>query len=493
MDYDIALAFDGERDGAKVWEFRLTPKAERRRGLGPDPDAGAPGRPHAGLRDATTTTPASSRARSPSPTTGRWAAASVPATLTVTPADKPDEHTTLTYHDLEFDVGLTPGFFSLQNLKRPVSARRPGALVADRRPQPGAQSEAHRARRRRAGLRLRGGGGHGRALRRHHRRPGRQRHALARRTDPDPRARLPAGAPHLGDDRRRHWRRSSSRVCWPRSIREPGVTGRRAARVRRRPDQRRRAHGGRAAPGRRPGAGAARERPACARSSGAASPSSGTHDVAPRRRDGAAAARAGGRHDRRRRAGRRRFARQRPVRGERRSTTPGSRPSTPAWPCCRSTRCSRCSRSRRTAFTRSPSTCATRGAPRAAADSHRRAAGRRAPARGHRGAVDDVPPRARVVRQPRQGSTNGFFIAIVFLMAIFGVTNTLLMSTFERRREFAVEQALGVDASDARAHDRLRGHRARRGFAGGGCGRSRRRCSTGGTSRRSTSAASSAT
>ncbi len=41
---------------------------------------------------------------------------------------------------------------------------------------------------------------------------------------------------------------------------------------------------------------------------------------------------------------------------------------------------------------------------------------------------------------------NGFFIAIVFLMAIFGVTNTLLMSTFERRREFAVEQALGVDA-----------------------------------------------
>lgn len=43
-------------------------------------------------------------------------------------------------------------------------------------------------------------------------------------------------------------------------------------------------------------------------------------------------------------------------------------------------------------------------------------------------------------------ATNGFFIAVVFLMAIFGVTNTLLMSTFERRREFAVEQALGVGA-----------------------------------------------
>ena len=41
---------------------------------------------------------------------------------------------------------------------------------------------------------------------------------------------------------------------------------------------------------------------------------------------------------------------------------------------------------------------------------------------------------------------DGFVIAIVFLVAIFGVTNTLLMSTFERRREIAVEQALGVDA-----------------------------------------------
>jgi ABC-type lipoprotein release transport system permease subunit len=39
---------------------------------------------------------------------------------------------------------------------------------------------------------------------------------------------------------------------------------------------------------------------------------------------------------------------------------------------------------------------------------------------------------------------NGVMIAIVFLMAVFGVTNTLLMSTFERRREFAVEGALGA-------------------------------------------------
>ncbi|HET7631624.1 MAG TPA: outer membrane lipoprotein-sorting protein [Gemmatimonadaceae bacterium] len=42
----------------------------------------------------------------------------VPARLTVTPADKPDEHTVLTYRSLEFNVGLTPAFFSLRNLKR---------------------------------------------------------------------------------------------------------------------------------------------------------------------------------------------------------------------------------------------------------------------------------------------------------------------------------------------------------------------------------------
>jgi ABC-type lipoprotein release transport system permease subunit len=41
-------------------------------------------------------------------------------------------------------------------------------------------------------------------------------------------------------------------------------------------------------------------------------------------------------------------------------------------------------------------------------------------------------------------SSNGLLVAIVFVVAIFGVANTLLMSTFERRREFAVEGALGV-------------------------------------------------
>jgi ABC-type lipoprotein release transport system permease subunit len=52
------------------------------------------------------------------------------------------------------------------------------------------------------------------------------------------------------------------------------------------------------------------------------------------------------------------------------------------------------------------------------------------------------PEMAQYARLAR--AWNGLLIAIVFLMATFGVTNTLLMSTFERRREFAVEGALGA-------------------------------------------------
>ena len=41
-------------------------------------------------------------------------------------------------------------------------------------------------------------------------------------------------------------------------------------------------------------------------------------------------------------------------------------------------------------------------------------------------------------------ASNGLIVAIVFLFAIFGVANTILMGTFERRREFAVVRALGT-------------------------------------------------
>ncbi|MGH7668295.1 MAG: outer membrane lipoprotein-sorting protein, partial [Gemmatimonadaceae bacterium] len=117
VDYDIALSYDGVRDGTKVWEFTLTPKPNaavvwghiamrvRQADLMPVweryyDDAG---------KLARTITFSDYKVMG-----GRM----VPANLTVTPADKPDEHTTLTYQKLEFDVGLTPAFFSLRNLKR---------------------------------------------------------------------------------------------------------------------------------------------------------------------------------------------------------------------------------------------------------------------------------------------------------------------------------------------------------------------------------------
>lgn len=117
VDYDIALSYDGARDGAKVWEFTLTPKPNaavvwghlvmqvRQADLMPVweryyDDGG---------KLARTITFSNYK---------KMGGRTVPAVLTVTPADKPDEHTTLTYRKLEFDVGLTPAFFSLQNLKR---------------------------------------------------------------------------------------------------------------------------------------------------------------------------------------------------------------------------------------------------------------------------------------------------------------------------------------------------------------------------------------
>lgn len=44
-------------------------------------------------------------------------------------------------------------------------------------------------------------------------------------------------------------------------------------------------------------------------------------------------------------------------------------------------------------------------------------------------------------------ASNGLVVGIVFLFAIFGVANTILMGTFERRREFAVIRAMGVGPS----------------------------------------------
>ena len=40
-----------------------------------------------------------------------------PATMRVVPEDKPDEFTEVRYEGLEFDVGLSPDYFSLRQLR----------------------------------------------------------------------------------------------------------------------------------------------------------------------------------------------------------------------------------------------------------------------------------------------------------------------------------------------------------------------------------------
>jgi len=37
--------------------------------------------------------------------------------MDVIPTDKPEERTTLIYHELDFDVGIEESFFSLRNLR----------------------------------------------------------------------------------------------------------------------------------------------------------------------------------------------------------------------------------------------------------------------------------------------------------------------------------------------------------------------------------------
>lgn len=116
-DYEIEIAFEGEREGEAVWELRLTPKPEapvvwgridyqvRKRDVMPvwaryyDEDGNL----------ARTLEFGDFR---------RMGGRLVPASMRMFPADSPDESTSFVYDDLEFDVDLDPSFFSLQALKR---------------------------------------------------------------------------------------------------------------------------------------------------------------------------------------------------------------------------------------------------------------------------------------------------------------------------------------------------------------------------------------
>ena len=127
-DYDIAITFDGERvTGVRLWEFELTPKPE------------APvvwGRIEYVVRQADlmpTLGPVLRRGRGADEdddlraNTRRWADRLLPdPRCTSIPADKPEEtHVELIYHELEFDIAIDEGFFSLQ--EPPGASGRPMA------------------------------------------------------------------------------------------------------------------------------------------------------------------------------------------------------------------------------------------------------------------------------------------------------------------------------------------------------------------------------
>ena len=116
-DYDIEIAFDGERDGTTVWEFRLTPKAEA---------AVVWGHVEFQVRQSDTM-PLWARYYDEDGGLARTmrytefenlGGRTVPFVMEMQPEDKPGERTTVRYQELEFDIDIDRSFFSLQNLKR---------------------------------------------------------------------------------------------------------------------------------------------------------------------------------------------------------------------------------------------------------------------------------------------------------------------------------------------------------------------------------------
>ena len=115
-DYDIAIGFEGDRDGVPVWEFVLMPKPTAAVVWGKvieqvrKADLMPTWAHYYDERGNLVRTMTFSDYRA-------FGSRLVPAVITVRPADKPDERTTIRYRDLEFDVPLKPDFFSLRNLQ----------------------------------------------------------------------------------------------------------------------------------------------------------------------------------------------------------------------------------------------------------------------------------------------------------------------------------------------------------------------------------------
>ena len=116
-DYDIEVAFDGERDGVAVWEFLLTPKAEA---------AVVWGRLEFQVRQSDDM-PLWAKYYDEDGELSRTMEYSefaelggrlVPSVMHMHPSDKPAERTSVYYEELEFDLDVDPSFFSFRNLQR---------------------------------------------------------------------------------------------------------------------------------------------------------------------------------------------------------------------------------------------------------------------------------------------------------------------------------------------------------------------------------------
>ena len=116
-DYDIEIVFDGERDGIDLWELRLTPK----------PEAAVVWGHIEFLVRQLDDMPLSARYYDEDGGLARTLIYSefrdlggriVPSVMDMHPEDKPGEHTTVRYQELEFDIDVDRAFFSLRNLQR---------------------------------------------------------------------------------------------------------------------------------------------------------------------------------------------------------------------------------------------------------------------------------------------------------------------------------------------------------------------------------------
>ncbi len=115
-DYSIETTFEGERDGAAMWEFTLTPHEDAAVVWGKivlevrQADYMPTWQKYFDEGGAMVRTLTFGDYREMD---GRL----VPTRMEVRPVDEPSEYTRITYQNLDFDVDLDDGFFSLRNLR----------------------------------------------------------------------------------------------------------------------------------------------------------------------------------------------------------------------------------------------------------------------------------------------------------------------------------------------------------------------------------------